>query len=179
MPRFREVNDRMKAAEAEAARLSQELASLRAAASKPATPAAAPVEPAAEETPKPRTTQGTGDAQRLERLELQVKLGVNEETAAALSEYLRKGIEIDDALALHKLKNPGAFGPDVKRGFQNGTHASNPPATGRRQPPAPEEPTRAEQLAANRDLHRRQKMAIGFASEMVREQMERQMNKNR
>lgn len=177
LTRFREVNDRMKAAEGENERLRRELAEARAARSKQPEAEVFHVEQR-EEEPKPRTPPAPINSNdRLERLELQVKLGLSDKAAELVSGYLRKGLDQDDALAMAKLKQPGAFGPDAS-GFQNGTHTAAPPGTGRNVVPTAQEPTRAERLASARgDLHRRSSMAIKFAADMVTGQMDRQLNK--
>lgn len=180
LPRFNAVNERMKAAEAELATLRAQLAAEK---QKPApTPEPEAPETAESEEPESQSPQGEEarqsapvDIERTARLEIMANLHVSEDAATLIRGYMQKGNDLSDALALARLRNPAAFGKDV-RGFDPKAHHAAPPSSGRPKPQP--EPTRADKLAAARgNLHARQSMALKFASEIIQGQARAQFEK--
>lgn len=174
LTRFNDVNERRKAAETELANLRKQLEDLR---KQP------PPSVTAEETePDSGTTQEEADPRleidpaRYARLEIQAALDVTEDVAEMIRANMAKGLDLTDATALARAKNPAAFRKEA-RGYNPQAHAVSPPAAGRPKPQP--EPTVMDKIASARgDLHRRQNVAIGFAAQAVRAQMQAQFRKN-
>lgn len=170
LPRFKEVNDRMKAAEARVAELEARLQPGTA----PSQPAAPPTQPSADMTPEAPTAtpQVTTEPSSkvtidpaIEQKFMLVKQGVPVAAVDEVHALVAKGYDVEDAIMVAQRKNPGAFGKD-SRGFNPAAHAAAPPASGR--PPAPPAPpTELEQIAATRDLHKRSDMAVKAAGKAI------------
>ena len=88
--------------------------------------------------------------------------------------YMAKGLDLQDASAMAKLKAPTLFSQE-SRGFNPKAHAAAPPATGR--PKQQPEPTKMQKIAATQDPHRRQALALEAATEAIRAQMKAQWKK--
>lgn len=181
LPRFNAVNERMKAAEAELATLRTQLAAEKQKPPPPPEPEAPEAveseEPESQSPQGEQTRQSTPsvDHERTARLEIMANLHVSEDAATLVRSYMQKGNDLSDALALARLRNPAAFGKDV-RGFDPKAHHAAPPSSGRPKPQP--EPTRADKLAAARgNLHSRQSLALKFASEIIQGQARAQFEK--
>lgn len=174
LTRFNDVNERRKAAESELSKLREQLEQLRK--QPPPSVTAEETEPdsgATQDEPDPRLDI---DPARYARLEIQAAMDVGEEAAEMIRANMAKGLDLTDATALARAKNPGAFRKEA-RGYDSKAHAVSPPASGRPKPPP--EPTVMDKIASARgDLHRRQNVAIGFAMQAVRAQMQAQFRKN-
>lgn len=170
LPRFKEVNDRMKAAEARVAELEARL--------RPGTPPAAPAEPVTPpsadmtpEAPKAPPQQAAEPSSKvtidpaIEQKFALVKQGVPVAAVDEVHALVSRGYAVEDAIMVAQRKNPEAFGKD-SRGFNPAAHSAAPPASGR--PPAPPPPpTELEQIAATRDLHKRNDMAVKAAGKAI------------
>lgn len=164
-PRFDALNERMKAAEAEAAELRKQLATARS--STPPASAAAPEPDVVDERVQnaPPAAPPSIDPAYVQRLELQAKHGVPESALDAVQALVQKGYQVEDAVTVTKAKHPGMF-TGATRQTNQPTHTASPPASGR--PPAPPpEPDRKEILRAIPNLQQRQRESVSEAGKQI------------
>ena len=168
--RFDEVNDRRRTAETENERLRARIAELEQ--SKRPQPAPATPKPA----DPPSESQTPADVDRLRRLEMILETQASGEVVDAMMPYVKQGLTTKDAMTLVRQNQPQLFGKDT-RGFDPNAHHASPP--GGRAPQPPAEPSIGEKIAATRDPHRRQGMALKAAADLVTAQILGQLDKKK
>lgn len=167
LPRFNEVNSRMKAAEARAAELEAKLAALER---KPVAPVGqAPGEPQPSPTPEPKSSQAPApkaDESELARLRLMAHHKVPESVVDDVLSFTSKGLEVEDAVALVRQKKPGAFGGQSTAGaYQPGAHSVSSPGSGK--PPEPPKVSERQRVAAIRNNDARHSEVLKLAGRIV------------
>lgn len=168
-PRFDQVNTRLREANERIAELEGKLASASGSKDKPAKD---------DPEPKPREAPAQAKPVELDARIIQLRLDhqLSQEAAEAVRRYEQQGLSAEDAMAFAQMRKPGLFGED-RRGFDETTHSSERPGTGKSDPPKDPEPTQLQKVAAISDLNRRGKAALAGARELVKNQMFRRSSK--